>query len=31
MGKVKEVAGQPGWVEGDAADFLRLAAKQSRS
>ena len=25
MGKVKEVAGKPGWVEGDAADFLGLS------
>jgi hypothetical protein len=29
MGKVKEVAGKPGWVEGDAADFLGLSEAES--
>jgi DNA-binding XRE family transcriptional regulator len=30
MGKVKLVAGKPGWVEGDAADFLGLSEQELR-
>ena len=29
MGKVKLVAGKPGWVEADAADFLGLSEQES--
>ncbi len=29
MGKVKDVHGKPGWVEGDTADFLGLSDEES--